>query len=60
MENSQLGTKVSGIEMKSTGKRDSLLARAEEPKNKSTPTKIPSAKVRHVYFYWSWSAFLTD
>ncbi|XP_040213933.1 telomere-associated protein RIF1 isoform X4 [Rana temporaria] len=46
MENSQLGTKVSGIEMKSTGKRDSLLARAEEPKNKSTPTKIPSAKLK--------------
>ncbi|XP_073490290.1 telomere-associated protein RIF1 isoform X1 [Aquarana catesbeiana] len=46
MENSQLGTKVSGIEVKSTGKRDSLLARAEELKNKSTPTKIPHAKLK--------------
>ncbi|KAM5152435.1 telomere-associated protein RIF1 isoform 2-T2 [Mantella aurantiaca] len=46
MDNSQLGTKVSGIEVKSTGKRDSLLARAEELKNRGTPTKLPQAKLK--------------
>ncbi|XP_075036956.1 telomere-associated protein RIF1 isoform X2 [Mixophyes fleayi] len=46
MENSQLGTKISGIEVKSAGKRDSLLARAEELKDKGTPTKSPMAKLK--------------
>ncbi|KAM9305669.1 telomere-associated protein RIF1 [Gastrophryne carolinensis] len=43
LENSQLGTKISGIEVKSTGKRDSLLARTEL-KEKGTPTKSLQAK----------------
>ncbi|XP_018409096.1 PREDICTED: telomere-associated protein RIF1 [Nanorana parkeri] len=46
MDNSELGAKISGIEVKSTGKRDSLLARAEEHKNKGTPTKPPQAKLK--------------
>ncbi|XP_068101913.1 telomere-associated protein RIF1 isoform X2 [Hyperolius riggenbachi] len=44
IENSQLGTKFSGIEVKSTGKRDSLLARAEELKERGTPTKDTPTK----------------
>ncbi|XP_044158864.1 telomere-associated protein RIF1 isoform X1 [Bufo gargarizans] len=43
---SELGTKISGIEVKSAGKRDFLLAKAEEPKEKGTPTKAPQAKLK--------------
>ncbi|XP_063789638.1 telomere-associated protein RIF1 isoform X2 [Pseudophryne corroboree] len=46
LDNSQLGTKISGIEVKSTGKRESLLARAEELKEKGTPTKSPMVKLK--------------
>ncbi|XP_073503310.1 telomere-associated protein RIF1 isoform X2 [Phyllobates terribilis] len=44
VDSSELGTKISGIEVKSAGKRDSLLARAEELKG--TPTKAPQAKLK--------------
>ncbi|XP_066468052.1 telomere-associated protein RIF1 [Tiliqua scincoides] len=45
MENSQWDTKISGIEVKSSGKRDSLLVQANELKEKNinsheTPTKM--------------------
>ncbi|XP_078084059.1 telomere-associated protein RIF1 [Mustelus asterias] len=36
-ENSQLDTKISGVQVNSVGKRESLLARAEELKEKSLP-----------------------
>ncbi|KAM3915931.1 telomere-associated protein RIF1 [Leptodactylus fuscus] len=41
-DSSELGTKISGIEVMSAGKRDFLLARAEELKEKGTPTKTPT------------------
>ncbi|CAJ0945464.1 unnamed protein product [Ranitomeya imitator] len=44
VDSSELGTKISGIEVKSAGKRDSLLAKAEELKG--TPTKAPQAKLK--------------
>ncbi|XP_073401710.1 telomere-associated protein RIF1 isoform X2 [Dendrobates tinctorius] len=44
VDSSELGTKISGIEVKSAGKRDSLLAKAEELKG--TPTKTPQAKLK--------------
>ncbi|KAM4025245.1 telomere-associated protein RIF1 isoform 2-T2 [Anomaloglossus baeobatrachus] len=44
MDSSEFGTKISGIEVKSAGKRDSLLARTEEIKG--TPTKLPQAKLK--------------
>ncbi|KAM4626376.1 telomere-associated protein RIF1 [Discoglossus pictus] len=46
MDNSQLETKISGIEVRSAGKRDSLLARAEELKHKGTPTRESQAKLK--------------
>ncbi|XP_069472589.1 telomere-associated protein RIF1 isoform X2 [Ambystoma mexicanum] len=45
-ENSQLDTKISGIEVKSSGKRDSMLAQAEELKDKGTPTRPKQAKLK--------------
>ncbi|CAH2305477.1 telomere-associated RIF1 isoform X2 [Pelobates cultripes] len=45
-DNSQLETKISGIEVKSAGKRDSLLSRAEELKDKETPIRPSQAKVK--------------
>ncbi|XP_077129094.1 telomere-associated protein RIF1 isoform X2 [Ranitomeya variabilis] len=44
VDSSELETKISGIEVKSAGKRDSLLAKAEELKG--TPTKTPQAKLK--------------
>ncbi|XP_066431304.1 telomere-associated protein RIF1 isoform X2 [Eleutherodactylus coqui] len=45
LDSSELGTKISGIEVKSAGKRE-LLAKAEEPKSKGTPAKTPQAKLK--------------
>ncbi|KAM4697896.1 telomere-associated protein RIF1 [Rhinophrynus dorsalis] len=45
-DNSQLETKVSGIEVRSTGKRDSLLSRTEQLKDKGTPTRASQAKLK--------------
>ncbi|CAN2389050.1 Replication timing regulatory factor 1 [Pristimantis euphronides] len=46
LDSAELGTKISGIEVKSAGKRELLLTRAEELKRKGTPTKAPHAKLR--------------
>ncbi|XP_056390403.1 telomere-associated protein RIF1 isoform X2 [Hyla sarda] len=43
-DSSELATKFSGIEVKSAGKRDSLLAKAEELKG--TPTKSAQARLK--------------
>ncbi|KAG8432320.1 hypothetical protein GDO86_016820 [Hymenochirus boettgeri] len=45
-DNSQLEAKVSGIEVRSAGKRDSLLARVEEAKDKGTPPRPTQAKLK--------------
>ncbi|KAG8548635.1 hypothetical protein GDO81_024767, partial [Engystomops pustulosus] len=44
LDSSELGTKISGIEVKSAGKRELLLTRTEELKG--TPTKGPQAKLK--------------
>lgn len=50
MENSQLDAKISGMEIKSGQKRDSILAQTSELKNevkdKSINAQVTSAKVR--------------
>lgn len=46
VESSQLSTKISGMEVKSVGKRESLLSRAEELKEKGTPTRVAPAKLK--------------
>eukprot|EP00079_Xenopus_tropicalis_P039207 XP_017952978.1 PREDICTED: telomere-associated protein RIF1 isoform X1 [Xenopus tropicalis] len=45
-DNSQLEAKISGMEVRSTGKRDSLLARVEETKDKGTPPRPTQAKLK--------------
>ncbi|XP_006880878.1 PREDICTED: telomere-associated protein RIF1 [Elephantulus edwardii] len=40
IENSQLNVKISGMEIKSNGKRDSLLAQKKDTKEMKTPTKM--------------------
>uniref|UniRef100_H3A8Z1 Replication timing regulatory factor 1 n=1 Tax=Latimeria chalumnae TaxID=7897 RepID=H3A8Z1_LATCH len=45
-ESSQLGTKISGMEIKSAGKRDSLLARAAELNEKKTSFQATPAKLK--------------
>lgn len=45
-ENSQLDTKISGMEVKSTGKRNSMLAQAEELKDRGTPVRSKQAKLK--------------
>uniref|UniRef100_A0A8C0GVF2 Replication timing regulatory factor 1 n=1 Tax=Chelonoidis abingdonii TaxID=106734 RepID=A0A8C0GVF2_CHEAB len=45
-ENSQWDAKISGIEVKSGGKRDSLLAQANGLKDKTTTAHVTTAKVR--------------
>ncbi|OCT61061.1 replication timing regulatory factor 1 S homeolog isoform X1 [Xenopus laevis] len=46
MDNSQLEAKISGIEVRSTGKRDSLLVRVEQAKDKGTPPRPTQAKLK--------------
>ncbi|XP_075465520.1 telomere-associated protein RIF1 isoform X3 [Ascaphus truei] len=46
MDNFQLDTKISGIEVKSTGKRDSLLAKTEDLKDKGSATRVSQAKLK--------------
>uniref|UniRef100_A0A8C6ZZQ1 Replication timing regulatory factor 1 n=1 Tax=Nothoprocta perdicaria TaxID=30464 RepID=A0A8C6ZZQ1_NOTPE len=52
MENSQWDTKISGMEVKSARKRDSLLAQTSELKNevkdKTSNVQVTSAKVRYL------------
>nr|XP_033800632.1 telomere-associated protein RIF1 isoform X2 [Geotrypetes seraphini] len=45
-ENSQLNPKISGIEIKLTGKRDSMLARAEDLKNRDPVTHGAQVKLK--------------
>ncbi|XP_078537876.1 telomere-associated protein RIF1 isoform X2 [Lissotriton helveticus] len=45
-ENSQLDTKISGMEVKSTGKRNSMLAQAEEHKDGGTPIRSKQPKLK--------------
>ncbi|XP_048340327.1 telomere-associated protein RIF1 isoform X2 [Sphaerodactylus townsendi] len=45
-ENSQWDTKISGIEVKSSGKRGSLLAHSNELKEKNTNCHVPPAKTK--------------
>ncbi|XP_067405580.1 telomere-associated protein RIF1 isoform X2 [Emydura macquarii macquarii] len=45
-ENSQWDAKISGIEVKSGGKRDSLLAQASDLKDKITTTHVSTAKLK--------------
>ncbi|KAL8183303.1 UNVERIFIED_CONTAM: hypothetical protein K2H54_035344 [Gekko kuhli] len=45
-ENSQWDTKISGIEVKSNGKRDSLLAQSSERKEENTNCHVPPAKTK--------------
>lgn len=47
MENSPWDTKISGIEVKPSGKRGSLLVQANEVKEKNTNSHGTPAKVRH-------------
>ncbi|XP_075685390.1 telomere-associated protein RIF1 isoform X2 [Rhinoderma darwinii] len=44
MDCSEFGTKISGIEVKSAGKREFPLSRSEELKDKGTPTKSTPTK----------------
>ncbi|XP_069838795.1 telomere-associated protein RIF1 isoform X2 [Dendropsophus ebraccatus] len=46
LDSLELATKISGIEVKSAGKRESLLAKAEEVKDKGTPTKAAQARLK--------------
>ncbi|XP_060112842.1 telomere-associated protein RIF1 [Heteronotia binoei] len=45
-ENSQWNSKISGIEVKSSGKRDSLLAQSSERKEKNTNCHVPPSKTK--------------
>ncbi|KAJ1188532.1 hypothetical protein NDU88_005293 [Pleurodeles waltl] len=45
-ENSQLDTKISGMEVKSAGKRNSMMAQAEELKDRGTPVRSKQAKLK--------------
>uniref|UniRef100_A0A8C8R9B7 Replication timing regulatory factor 1 n=1 Tax=Pelusios castaneus TaxID=367368 RepID=A0A8C8R9B7_9SAUR len=45
-EDSQWDAKISGIEVKSGGKRDSLLAQASDLKDKITTAHVPTAKLK--------------
>ncbi|XP_015265714.1 PREDICTED: telomere-associated protein RIF1 [Gekko japonicus] len=45
-ENSQWNTKISGIEVNSSGKRDSLLAQSSERKEENTNCHVPPAKTK--------------